>query len=88
MHMDASQHSKWCGSKDVPINGFSGEGIIIREAADRLTALDAENAKLREALGQIEDHTEIDDNGEEALSEPAHIARSALPTSPQGGEHE
>lgn len=62
--------------------------------ADRLTALEAENAKLREAMTQI---VELDEKsysvGEahRAMTIAGNIARttlSTLSTAPQGGEHD
>ena len=43
-YLDQSQHDKWCKRKDVPVSGYSGEGILVREAA----------AKLREMAGALE----------------------------------
>lgn len=37
--LDGSQHSKWCGRKEVPIHGYSGEGKLVRAAIAAIRAL-------------------------------------------------
>lgn len=37
--LDSSQHSKWCGRKEVPIHGYSGEGKLVRAAIAAIRAL-------------------------------------------------
>lgn len=40
--LDGSQHSKWCGRKEVPIHGYSGEGKLVRAAIAAIRALSSQ----------------------------------------------
>ena len=88
--IDKAQHEKWCGRPDVPVQGYSGEGVAIREAAALIASQAARIRELEEGLQPMADvASDIPDDwpaGHQCVTSIDHFRRARSLLSRKGGE--